>query len=105
MLPSSYSEGGGPLPSRSPPTKGGDNSMSEVYKPQRFSPSDTISIDMEFQNESGVDRVYARFVNAEDLKSTIGLHGNGGGSTRLRISLQAQMATDPVPGEYLCHYI
>lgn len=42
------------------------------------------------------------FVNAEDLKNTIGLHGNGGGSTRLRMSLHARMATEPVPGEYLC---
>ena len=81
------------------------SSISEVHKPQRFSPSDPISIDMEFQNESGVDRVYACFVNAEDLKNTIGLHGNGGGSTRLRMSLHARMTTEPVPGEYLCQYI
>jgi hypothetical protein len=79
--------------------------MWEVHEPQRFSPSDTISIDMEFQNESGVDRVYASFVNAEDLKNTIGLYGDGGGSTRIRISLQAPMTSDPVPGEYLCQYI
>jgi hypothetical protein len=79
--------------------------MSEVHKPQRFSPSDTISIDMEFQNEIGVDGVYASFVNAEDLKNTIGLYGNGGGSTRLRISMQARTATNPAPGEYLCQYI
>jgi len=79
--------------------------MSEVHKPQRFSPSDTISIEMEFQNESGVDGVYASFVNTEDLKNTIGLYGYGEGSTRLRTSLQARTGTNLVPGEYLCQYI
>lgn len=79
--------------------------MSEVQTLQRFSPSDTISIDMEFQNESGVDDVYAFFVNADDLKNTVGLYGNGGGSARLRISLRARAATTLAPGEYLCQYI
>jgi hypothetical protein len=79
--------------------------MSEVHKPQRFSPSDTISIDMEFQNESGVDGVYALFVNTENLKNTVGLYGNGEGSTKLSIKLQSRAATCPVPGEYLCQYI
>lgn len=79
--------------------------MSEVHKPQRYSPSDTISIDMEFQNESGVDGVYALFINAEDLNNTIGLYGNGEGKTKLGLSLQSRIATNAMPGEYLCQYI
>jgi hypothetical protein len=79
--------------------------MSQVQTPPRFSPGDTISIDMEFQNESGVEDVYAFFVNAEDLKNTVGLYGNGAGSNRLNISMRAQTAAAPTPGEYLCQYI
>ncbi|HEX2742130.1 MAG TPA: hypothetical protein VHM69_16940 [Rubrobacter sp.] len=79
--------------------------MSEVHEPQKFSPSDTISIDMEFQNESGVDNVYALFVNTEYLKNTIGLYGNGEGSTKLSIRMQSRAASYPMPGEYLCQYI
>ena len=60
---------------------------------------------MEFQNECGVDDVYAFFVNTEDIKNTVGLYGNGGGSARSRISMRARMATNLVPGEYLCQYI
>ena len=79
--------------------------MSEISKPQRFSPTDTISIDMEFESEAGVDSVYADFVNSEDPKNTIGLHGDGEGSPRLRISMRTRTASNPVPGEYLCRYV
>lgn len=79
--------------------------MSEVHKPGRSSPSDIITIDMDVQNESGVDEVYAFFVNAENHKNTIGLRGNGGGSTRLRITLRARNSDNPATGEYLCEYL
>jgi hypothetical protein len=79
--------------------------MLEPREPRKFSPSDTISIALEIQDDSGVDEVYAHFVNVEDRKHTIGLHGNGGGSTRLGISMEARTATPPAPGEYRCEYI
>lgn len=79
--------------------------MSEVRRPQRFSPSDTISIDMELQNESGVYSVYAHFVNTENLKNTMGLYGNGEGSTKLSMRMQSRAAIFPMPGEYLRQYI
>ena len=79
--------------------------MLEIRGPQRFSPTDTISIDMEIHNEAGVDSVYAAFVHTEDPKNTIGLYGNGEGRPRPRIDLQARTAADPAPGEYLCRYV
>lgn len=74
-------------------------------QPQRFTDGDTIRIGIEFQDQSGVDEVYALFVNAQDQKHTIGLRGNGDGGTRLRISLEAQEKANLVPGEYRCSYI
>ena len=79
--------------------------MTEVNTLQRFSPGDTIRIDMEFHNNDGVDDVYAFFVNSENLKHTVGLYGNGEGSARSSISMQARAATNIAPGEYLCQYI
>ena len=88
-----------------PTTRGGDYNLSEIYEPQRFSPSNSISIVMEIQDDSGVEEVYALFLNSENRKHRIGLHGDGRGRTRHGIRLETRTAITPAPGEYRCQYI
>jgi hypothetical protein len=79
--------------------------MSDPRAQQRFSAGDTISIGMDFEDENGVEEVYLLFVNTENYKYTVGLRAYGGGSTRLKTSVQAPAASDLAPGEYRCKYI
>jgi hypothetical protein len=79
--------------------------MADLSAQKRFSAGDTISIGMDFEDENGVDEVYVLFVNTENYKHTVGLRAYGGGSTRLKTSVQAPAASDLAPEEYRCEYI
>ena len=79
--------------------------MSDHRAQQRFSAGDIISIGMDFEDDSGVDEVYVLFANTKDHKCTVDLRANGGGSTRLKTSVEAPAASDLAPGEYRCQYI
>ena len=79
--------------------------MSDSHAQQRFSVGKPISIEMDFEDDSGVDEVYVHFVNTEDHKYTVGLHANGGGTLRLKTSVEGSAASDLAPGEYRCQYI
>jgi hypothetical protein len=79
--------------------------MSDPRAQQTFSAGDTISIGMDFEDDSGVDEVYVLFANTKDHKCTVGLRANGEGSTRLKTSVEAPAASDLAPGEYRCQYI
>lgn len=79
--------------------------MSGPRTQRRFSAGDTISIGMDFEDDSGVDEVYMHFVNTENSKHTVGLRANGEGRTYLKTSVEAPAASDLAPGEYRCHYI
>jgi hypothetical protein len=79
--------------------------MSDPRAQQTFAAGDTISIGMDFEDDSGVDEVYVLFANTKDHKCTVGLRANGEGSTRLKTSVEAPAASDLAPGEYRCQYI
>src|SRR5215208_921049 len=92
-------------PQPSSPAKRGDRLVLDPRAHQRFSAGDAISIEMNFEDDSGVEEVYVLFVNTEDHKYTVGLRANGGGKIRLKTSVEAPATSDLAPGEYRCEYI
>lgn len=73
---------------------------------QHYSQGDTIRINMQFRDKTGVGEAIAMCPNTEEgSNATIDLRGNGQGETSAVVTLEAQVTEETAPGEYRCQYI
>lgn len=66
---------------------------------------DTIRVELELTDDSGVGEVAARFNWPSDPTKKILLRGNGQGETTTRVVLQEQVTEDIAPGDYDCVWV
>lgn len=66
---------------------------------------DTIRIELELTDKSGVHQVRSRFILDGDVTKAIHIAGEGAGETSATIALEHEVTEDTAPGEYYCQYL
>lgn len=66
---------------------------------------DTIRIELEVSDESGVGTVAARFNWTLNPTKSVVLEANGGGKTEITLTLEMEVTEDMSPGEYECVWV
>ncbi len=72
-----------------------------------YQPGDTIRLELDLQDESGVGEVYARFVHedasgAGGEREYVSLTGNGAGQTEVTVLMTGTAGSNILAGEYRC---
>lgn len=80
--------------------------MAEETKQEiTYTLGDTIRIEFEVTDESGVGLITAQFNNPQEPSKNIQLHGNAEGQHRAVVILERLVTNDIAPGEYVCSYV
>ena len=61
---------------------------------------DTVTVELDLEDESGVAEVVALFRNKENEHADITFRGDGEGQSKVTIRLEREVTEDTVPGEY-----
>ena len=74
-----------------------------------YKPGDTVSIDVDLQDENGIELVSIRFGHVvSDLaqpETTVFLQGNGGGQKKATVTLTGRVEDRILSGEYKCSHL
>jgi hypothetical protein len=66
---------------------------------------ETITVELDLEDESGVAEVTAFFRRMPYNYPTIEMEGHGGGEQHTTLELKTQVTEDVAPGEYYCDWI
>ncbi len=75
--------------------------MGESKQMQAYSLGDTIRVELDLQDESGVLTVSATFYETESGHG-FSIHGEGEGRTEVTVVLAEEVTDKTLPGEYRC---
>ena len=73
-------------------------------EPTTYRVGDTIEVELDLEDESGIGAVFALFRNTS-TDDHLYMEGHGGGRTRTTVSLTKEVTDRIRAGEYVCEYV